>query len=225
MKFAITLFILFISLAVNAQDSVTTTKKKKFIKASVSAGVRFITMPGLFTKLKNLGYKTSQAPYFEIGVGWEYESKKLIGGFDLMNFMLSYSDDYSSTAMQIQGYLNYKIIDNKKLMIAPGLHIGYQKVNMALKLQRQSNIFDSVVIASGNSANIYNAVFYTGASAIFLFKENGKKKRLLFPLPYCIRIGYNYGLQNSAWKSNGNELINSPSDRASSFYIQALGWF
>jgi hypothetical protein len=224
MKFITTLILVTFSLFTSGQDTSKTQTKKKLSFTGYLGG-HYVQMPELETKLKGIGYEKPTSVFFSFGSGLKYGRQRAFGGIDLSVFMLGSSLNTSSTAFQLQGFFNYKVVDNYKISIAPGVDMGLQKIKTDFERTNPSNNFDTLFLSSGNYVKLTNLTPVAGISAIFHFKKLDKSRNIfLRPLAHT-RIGYKQGLQSRQWKADGNSVINSPSDRLSSFYIQWLMGF
>ena len=224
MKIITTLILLTFSLFSFGQDTTKTQTKKKLSFTGYFGG-HYIQIPELERKLKSIGYEKPSSGFFSFGLGLKYGRNRAFGGIDISVYMLGSSLNTSSTAFQLQGFFNYKAVDNEKISIAPGLDIGLQSIKTDFKRTNSSNNFDTLFLSSGNYVKLTNLTPVIGFSTIFHFKKLDKSKNF-FLRPFAhTRIGYKYGLQSNPWKADGNAVVNSPSDRLSSIYIQWLGGF
>jgi hypothetical protein len=224
MKFITSLILLTFSLFVYGQDTTKTQPKKKLSLTGYFGG-HFVQIPKLEAKLKSIGYEKPTSGFFSFGLGLKYGQQRAFGGIDISLYMIGSTLNTSSTAFQFQGFFNYNIVDNDKLSIAPGLDIGLQQVKTDFKRANPSNNFDTLFLSSGNYVKLTNLTPVAGISTIFHFKRLDKSKNIFLRSFAHTRIGYKYGIQSNPWKADGNSILNSPSDRLSSFYVQLLWGF
>jgi hypothetical protein len=224
MKFIATFILLTFSFFTYGQDTTKAQTKKK-LRITGYFGGHYVQIPELEAKLKSIGYEKPSSRFFSFGLGLKYGNQRAFGGIDISVYMLGSSLNTSSTAFQFQGFFNYKVVDNDKISFAPGLDMGLKRIKIDFKRTNPSNNFDTLFLSSGNYVKLTNLAPVAGISTIFHFKKLDKSKNI-FLRPFAhTRIGYKYGLQSNQWKADGNSIINSPSDRLSSFYIQWLGGF
>lgn len=220
MKFFTTLALLIICLFIYGQDS--TIEKSKKIDLFGYVGGHNIFTPNLHSRLEKISYEKSAQGFLSFGLGFKYGQQQTIAGIDLSVYMHGRESKSKSNAFQLQAFLNHKIVDNSNLSVAPGVDVGLQSIRIDYKRIDPSSNFDTLFLSSGNYVKLKNLAPVAGISTIFHFRELDHTRRFLLRPFARIRIGYKYGLSSSKWKADNNNIINSPTDRLSSFYIQSL---
>ncbi len=196
MKFITTFILLTFSLFIYGQDTTKPQTKKK-LSLSGYFGGHYIQTPELEAKLKSIGFEKSTSGFFSFGLGLKYGQQRALGGIDISVYMIGSTLNTSSTAFQFQGFFNYKVVDNDKLSIAPGIDIGLQKIKTDFKRTNPSNNFDTLFLSSGNYVKLTNLTPVAGISTIFHFKKLDKSRNI-FLRPFAhTRIGYKYGVKSN----------------------------
>jgi hypothetical protein len=224
MKLISTIIFSLFSLSIFAQDT-TQTKNKNELSFTFYFGRQSIQFPNLRNKLESLGYEKPSSDVINLGYGLKFEQPRLFGGIDIS--LLTGGNSFYSFPKNflLQGYFNFQVFDNGTIAIAPGIDLGLQKIQLDLKRTNASNNFDTLFLSGGNYVKLTNLTPVGGISTIIHFKNLDKSKNIFLRLLAHIRLGYKYGLQSNQWKADDNSIINSPSDRLSSFYVQLLFGF
>jgi hypothetical protein len=221
----ITLIFILISstLYCHSQDSIR-SRPKKFNWIGY-VGVHNIQTPELRSRLQTIGYLKPAATHFCFGLGLKYGKQRPFGGVDLSIFMLGHGQQSESKAFLVQGFFNYKIIDNKNFYMAPGVDIGLQKMKIDFRRIGPSPNFDSLFLFSGNTVKLKNQAPVAGFSTIFHFRKLDAAKSFFLKALAQVRMGYKFGFQKNNWDQDFVTILNAPTDRLNSFYIELLAGF
>jgi hypothetical protein len=121
----------------------------------------------------------------------------------------------------LQTSFHYRVLDGEKAAIAPGIGIGLQWLKLNLERKKAAENFDDLILASGNISRLEHLVPVADFSLWFRFKKAERSAKAFAKAFSNFKIGYKQGLRANAWKMRAGELIDAPSDRVSSFYLQS----
>ncbi len=219
MKLFISAYLLCSPLIFYGQDSAFSNNRLPIV---IYTGVHTIFTPGLDARLKGIGFNKPLSVFLSLGLGMNYETGNDNYGVDFKLGLLNYPSSTFSYSSYYGLYYHKKIVDNDKIMIAPGLNLGYQSMNMNCEKPNSAGSLYELFHASGNYVRLNNRSVTSGIATTIYLKQFSRSKNVFYRCISRMKAGYNFGLTANAWTADGNDIPDAPEDRLSNFYFQLI---
>lgn len=138
---------------------------------------------------------------------------------DVSSLSMSKNSDRNGVGIkQTQGNydinLSYTLLHTKAHFIYPSIGFGWQNNEFKLLVPAGNISFAQSLILPGNEKSYQNKnLHYINLKASYDYALDDQGNMLA-----SLRIGYRIGITNRDWKSNGDELANSPKMNAGGYY-------
>jgi hypothetical protein len=125
----------------------------------------------------------------------------------------------STKADIIGGSIGYAVFSERNYFIYFNLGVGYADYLKVIDVDKPqtTSLASALQSGAGQSVSLKNSGTFLDFSI-----ESVIRTKKAQALGRTIKIGYRYGLQENEWTSKLNNITDTPADRISSFYVQAL---